>query len=131
MKEERGIIFIIFIICDICFILGLYARGNSHVIRLAVPLQILFEAFKDDEDDIGSVHDENGLDVAFGAMEETPSQDLFSESENPEDCEKYVDAPAILAAHSIVDTCLRHCCEFKILNSIFMNYHANIHRTIR
>ena len=73
MKEKRGIIFI------------------SHVIRLAMPLQILFEAFKDnDEDNTGGVHDENGIDIAIGTMEETPSQDLFSESKDRKDCKKYV-----------------------------------------
>jgi hypothetical protein len=85
---------------NLTLVSGLFARGNSHVIRLAVPLQLLFDVFGDDE------VEESAL------TPESPTHDPVRM--DSQDGEKEINSHAILAAHSIVDTCLRQCCKFII-----------------
>ncbi len=103
--------------------IGLFARGNSHVIRLAVPLHFLFKAFQNEDDykiqdnavandPTTSAPDEN--DVPELTTEDSPSA---SDSENPlpdederDDCTT-IERHAIEAAQSIVKTCLHHVCK--------------------
>ena len=60
-------------------IIGLYAHGNSHVIRLAVPMQLLFDAF---DDELKTKTDNDALDVDAG------SEDDNSQMEDSSDVQK-------------------------------------------
>ena len=79
------------------------------MIRLSVPLQILFEAYKDCED--------NRSNNATQSTDDTPGTPVYSTASDSQELfplplrDRVVHGPAIFAAHSIVDTCLKHCCE--------------------
>jgi hypothetical protein len=88
------------------------------VIRLAVPLHLLFEVFKDDDvenGNTGSQHKRytNQYDDDVHIIPDSLQQNATS-SQQPHSTptERLVKAPAIMAAHSIVDSCLRHCCKY-------------------
>ena len=90
-------------------------------------MQLLFDAF---DDEIKTKTDNDALDVDAGSEDDssqmednsdvqknadsyaegTSSQDLFAETTQRNN-NSMISASAILAAHSIVDTCLRHCCK--------------------
>ena len=89
------------------YIIGLFARGNSHIIRLAVPLQLLFDVFEEEQEENG-----NFMDTITNLGErETSSQDS-AVADNDEDEPHVIHSQAIRAAHSIVNVCLQHCCKF-------------------
>lgn len=112
MRFKFSILILLFNISNCIFniFIGLFARGNSHVIRLAVPLQLLFDLFRDDE--VEELARTPGSDESLtdGPID-TDRQDR---QERREERKKIINSAAILAAHSIVDTCLRHCCKFII-----------------
>ena len=101
---------------------GLFARGNSHVIRLAVPLHLLFEVFKDDNVEGGNTA---GIQENYNANQNDDDDLDFIPDSQPSPTERLVKASAIMAAHSIVDSCLRHCCKY-FPTTNFLPHHIRI-----
>ena len=79
------------------------------MMRLAVPFHLLFEVFKDE-----NVEGENtaGIQENYNANQNNDDDLDFIPDSQPSPTERLVKASAIMAAHSIVDSCLRHCCKY-------------------
>ena len=101
-------------------LIGLFSRGNSHVIRLAVPLHLLFKAFEDNENDKQDHNDDEKSNEEVCSAEDITndetecSSELGSpadESHETHDTWTEIDRSAIEAAQSIVKTCLQHACK--------------------
>ena len=124
-------------ICYPFILTGLFARGNSHVIRLAVPLHLLLQAFADeDETDAGNADESDGgnADDARKICDDMPETTIDESEKNNESQSSLVEResnnplsgvstkdgddvwttiyrPAVKAAQSIVTTCLHHVCK--------------------
>lgn len=88
------------------------------MIRLAVPLHLLFKAFEDDEkentDDKGaekSDKEDGGTEDDADNGETACATDGDSPADGTNDSWTEIDRSAIQAAQSIVKTCLQHVCE--------------------
>ena len=93
----------------ILFLTGLFARGNSHVIRLSVPMQILLDVFADKNVEQQEVEESNGT-TSNNEMVGDESDD-GSESQ----LNRQISSNALLASHSLVDVCLQHVCKYIII----------------
>ena len=80
--------------------------GNSHVIRLSVPMQILLDTFND-EMDTCSEPDPVVDDLISTDGEVPPTQ----EDDDGNQSNHEISSAALLASHSLVDVCLRHVCK--------------------
>lgn len=108
----------------------MFARGNCHVVRLAVPIHILFQCFSEnenvrDEEMVASqaessqspssvADDESSTPSASQEEPPTPSngKDQSETSSDAKDEDAVIiDASAIRAAHAVVHTCLHQVCK--------------------
>ena len=86
-----------------------------------MPMHILFQAFKDEE--VEESVDENEdivLDASGESCVSEPAHDSSTKCSQPEP-PIAIDTPAILASHSVVNTCLLQVCKYYIfINNNFI-----------
>ena len=84
------------------------------MIRLAVPLHLLFKAFEENTDDKGA---EKSDEEDGGTEDDADNGETAcaTDGDSPADRTNYswteIDRSAVQAAQSIVKTCLQHVCE--------------------
>lgn len=108
----------------------MFARGNCHVVRLAVPIHILFQCFSVNENvpdeemapsqaehtqSPSSVADDESSTPSASQEEPATPSNGEDQSETSSDAEDedavIINAPAIRAANAVVHTCLHQVCK--------------------
>ena len=102
---------------------GLYSRGKSHILRLAVPIQCLvefchktMEGTATPDDTSPEVEDDSSDTGAGSQMADELEQNLTIQNDDHHMPETIVTAEAIDVACSIVRSCLAQICMYTLVS---------------